>query len=210
MSGLLTMEHHGFIYDLYLRNPKLPADGYIYYIHQRFGLLLSRATITRWFHTIGPFKGSMRETSTFPHSKNAPRTIELLEEYLEFIGTLNNHARLVFADEKPLKSVDLCGRVRRDPITGICPNDICKPNPRNRYNIVTAVTLKRHCPPVTSIVVKVTGTSSLFSEYVSQIIQSGVLSRGDIFVVDNCSIHMRGDNFALQEALFNQAGVLLL
>ena len=30
-TGISQIEHHRFIYDLYLSNPKLPADGYIFF-----------------------------------------------------------------------------------------------------------------------------------------------------------------------------------
>ena len=77
-SGLTSMQHHGYMYNLYCRNPRLPADGYIYLVYRKFGIVLSRQTITRWFKTIGPFKGTMRMTSKFPPSKYTEKTISFL------------------------------------------------------------------------------------------------------------------------------------
>ena len=40
--------------------------------------------------------------------------------------------------------------------------------------------------------------------------RKGTLRPGDIFIVDNCSVHMRGDNIGLQEALFKKYNVLMI
>ena len=34
--------------------------------------------------------------------------------------------------------------------------------------------------------------------------------RGDIFVVDNCTIHVFGNNVGIQDALFNVHGILMI
>ena len=36
------------------------------------------------------------------------------------------------------------------------------------------------------------------------------LSRDDVFIVDNCSIHLRGDNVGLQGELFKSHGILMI
>ena len=46
--------------------------------------------------------------------------------------------------------------------------------------------------------------------FVSVLIKNGVLRRGDIFMVDNCSVHMKGDNGHLQDHLLHQLGVLMV
>ena len=99
-SGLSTMAHHAHMYNLYCRNPKLPADGYIFFMFRKFGCVLSRPTITRWFKTIGPFKGTMRLTSKFPPLKYTARNNQLLEDYLGFMMYVDDHTKIVFADEK--------------------------------------------------------------------------------------------------------------
>ena len=42
------------------------------------------------------------------------------------------------------------------------------------------------------------------------LIERGVLFRGDIFIVDNCSIHIKGDNIGLQQALFEEHSILMI
>ena len=71
----LQMEHHAFIYQLYVRNPSKPTAGYVQDLFDRFGVTVSNTTIHRWFMTIGPFKGTMRVTSRFPGSRNSSTTI---------------------------------------------------------------------------------------------------------------------------------------
>ena len=65
----MKMKHHAYIYTLYLSNPALPNYGYCEEMGKKFGLKLSPTFITRWFKTIGPFKGTFRKTSKFPPAK---------------------------------------------------------------------------------------------------------------------------------------------
>ena len=208
--GLTSMEHHAYIYNLYVRNPRLPCDGYIYYVFRDFGILLSRSTVSRWFKTIGPFKGTMRSTSKFPPAKYSLRNNQLLEDYLGFMMAVQDHTRIVFADEKPMKEIDLSGRVRRDPFTGEIPHETLNANCRNRYNILAAVTLKHDTAPVQALVLEENGTAALFANFVAHLLAVGTLVRGDIFVVDNCTIHFMGDCQFLQQSLMENAGVLMI
>ena len=52
--------------------------------------------------------------------------------------------------------------------------------------------------------------SSLFLKFVKVLIEQRALVRGGIFVVDNCNIHMFGNNIGIQYALFNMHGVLMI
>ena len=139
----LGMEHHAFIYELYLRNPSRPADGYICRLCERYGIHVSSSFILSWFHTVGPFKGTMRVTSTFPPDKDSPRVQALLDDYVDFVNSIEDHRRLVFADEKPMKEIDIYGKVRRDPMTGhVLQHRSQNANTKIRFNIFSATTLK--------------------------------------------------------------------
>ena len=50
----------------------------------------------------------------------------------------------------------------------------------------------------------------IFLLFVKVLLQKGVLSRGDIFVVDNFTVHTTGYNTGLQDELFNHHGVLMI
>ena len=142
LSGM-DMRHHSFIYERYLRNPSLPLVGYLEELERAFGLIVAKSTIQRWFMTIGPFKGTMRVTSTFPNSRDSWQTYRLLQRYLDFILSISDHTRLVFADEKPMKEKMIYGKVRRDVKRGTTPSNKCKSvNSKNRYNILTAINIK--------------------------------------------------------------------
>ena len=73
---------------------------------------------------------------------------------------VDDHTRCVFADEKPLKEVDLTGQVRRDPFTGDIPHETCNANAQNRYNILAAVTLKPDIVPVQALVLEAYGNAA--------------------------------------------------
>ena len=62
----MTPEHHVFLFQLYMTNPCQPLVGCTSEFFERFGLIVSKQLICRWFKEIGPFSGSFRETSAFP------------------------------------------------------------------------------------------------------------------------------------------------
>ena len=201
-------EHHAYIYELYSRKPSRPRDVYVSKLQEKFNISVSQQFISDWFKTIGPFKGNLRETSLFPPDKESPRVQKLRDEYMDFIKCVQNHRKIVFADEKPMKEQDLFSLVRRDPITGIVPTNKGKANSKNRWNILSAITVKAHSRAVESLIFEECTDACLFLQFVGHLIEVGTLASGDIFVVDNCSIHMHGENKHLQENLFNDLGIL--
>ena len=60
----------------YLDNDSLPLIGYVEELQRKFGLLTSVSTITRWFKTMGPFKGNLRVTGSFPPGRDSPVTAD--------------------------------------------------------------------------------------------------------------------------------------
>ena len=99
ISGL-EREHHSFIYYLYRNNPSLPLYGYCEELEYAYGIKISEQTLMRWFKKIGPFKGTLRKTSTRPTGRNTYRVCVLLEKYLNFVRGISDRRRLVFAEKK--------------------------------------------------------------------------------------------------------------
>ena len=64
--------------------------------------------------------------------------------------------------------------------------------------------------PVEFVILEECTNSSLFLQFVLYLMERGALIRGDIFIVDNCSIHMKGDNIGLQNSLFEDHGILMI
>ena len=82
---------------------------------------------------------------------------------------------------------------------------------RSGFNILCAINVKGgDVSPVEFVILEECTNSSLFFEFVLYLLDNGVLCRGDIFIVDNCSIHMKGDNVGLQHALFQEHGILMI
>ena len=145
----LNINHHCFIYELYKNNPSMPLSGYCEEFFIRFGIKLSDVFIKRWFDTIGPFKGSLRVTSSHNISRYSDENIRRLQNYLNIIANIDDHVRLVFSDEKPMKEVMIFPKVRRDPLFGDSPKNKSTSNSKNRYNILAAVNVKGgQVPPV--------------------------------------------------------------
>ena len=97
------MHHHAFLYDLYCDNPSLPIDGYVDKFLFRYGMTISNSTVERWFQAKGSFKGTMRVTSRYPSGRNSWSTTHILRDYLAFVLSIDDHYRLVFVYEKPMK-----------------------------------------------------------------------------------------------------------
>ena len=210
MCGMHMM-HHMYIYKLYLDNPALPVHGYMEEMYKKFGLILREDIIHRWFMTIGPFKGTMRLTSKFPSGRDSWATYKLFKQYLQFIVEVEDHRRIVFADEKPMKEIDIYGAVRRYIFKGDVPKHQMEANAKNRYNILAAVNIKgRGVSPLEYVVLEECSNAALFIQFVLVLMDKGILVRGDILVVDNCSIHCKGDNVGLQESLFRDHGILMI
>ena len=205
------MKHHAFIFELYLKNPTLPLIGYVDELESKFSLFTSVSTITRWFATMGPFKGNLRVTGSFPPGRDSPVTADLFCRYIEFMTHIESHRRVVFADEKPMKELMLFKKIRRNIVDGSTPRHRHNVNSRNRYNILCAVTIKGSgIRPVEYVILEECTNSQLFLEFVKMLLQKGTLQRGDIFVVDNCTIHTKGDNIAIQETLFRNYQILMI
>ena len=114
--------------------------------------------------------------------------------------TIDDHTRLVFADEKPMKEIGIFRHVRRNVFSGEVPKHKMNANSKNRYNILAAATIKSGVRRAVDWVVLQTCTDApLFCQFVGILLDNGTLSSGDIFIVDNCSIRVQGDNIGLQE-----------
>ena len=94
--------------------------------------------------TIGLFKGTMRVTSSFPNSRDSWQTYRLLETYLDFILSINDHSScLVFTDEKPTKVVLIYGKVRIYMNNGTTSaHKFISINSKSMFNILTAINIK--------------------------------------------------------------------
>lgn len=209
---MLSQQHFAFMYGLYLQNPSRPLDGYVDELRRRYGLIVNCELVSQWFKKAGRFEGSLRETSTYYSGRNSFKTLVLLGRYLSYMMEVPDHRRIVFADEKPMKGKDIYGKIRRDILTGETPCHKMTFSSKNRFNILAAVTLKGgHVRPVEYFLLdKVCTNASIFLRFVKHLIEVGTLSSGDIFVLDNCSVHVQGDNCGLKEKLMTAFGILLM
>ena len=126
----------------------------------------------------------------------------------------DSHPRLVFADKKPMREVDTFGRARRDPINGdidIPHHSTDNANSRKLFNIVAAVTVKQNiATPIEAVVLDIIGDSIVFQHFVIRLLEIGFLAPGGVFIVDNCTIHLKGTNEFIIDALWNHHNILLV
>ena len=125
-------------------------------------------------------------------------------------ASLIHPSRFVFANEKPMKEIDIFGTVRRNIMDGTIPVHKMQANSKNRWNILAACTVKRSVENNAEYIIIDECTDASIFFFVAQLIELGVLRRGDVFVVDNCTVHMKGDNGNLQDKLLLELGVLMI
>ena len=118
----------------------------------------------------------------------------------------------MFADEKLVKGTDIFSNVRRDPLTGEVPdNKGPSVNRSNCWNNFAACSIKKHLlRPFEYVMIEDKGDSYFFLECVSHLVAICFLERGDIFVIDNCTIHMSGGCEFLQEIFWVEHGILMV
>ena len=110
-----------------------------------------------------------------------------------------------------MKEIDLYGCVRRDVVDGTVPVHKMNANSKNRWNILAACSIKQSVQRnVDYIVINECTNASVFVHFVGHLIDEGMLRRGDIFIVDNCTVHMKGNNGNLQNRLLEQLGILMI
>jgi hypothetical protein len=56
------------------------------------------------------------------------------------------------------------------------------------------------------IMIDATGDAHIFRLFIAHLIKIRFMERGDILVVDNCTLHFAGENSSLQESLWTEAG----
>ena len=178
--------------------------------HRTFSVLVSKDLFQRWFCEAGTYRGSMRATSRFPSGRNSASTVHKLKQYLHIISNIRDHKNLVFADEKPMKEVNIFRNVRRDPKTGLIPNHEMEANSKNRFNILAAVTIKPGVRPVCFKVIEACTDADMFLQFVKSLLEKGTLQPNDVFIVDNCTVHMQGNNVGLQDSLMHDYGILMI
>ena len=112
-----------------------------------------------------------------------------------------------------MKEIDVYWLVRRDPVSVNTPNHtIDSANSKNSYRMLAAVNGKGgNVPPVkAALIEKCIDSSVFFWQFIRILLYSGILQRGDIFILDNYTIHMYGDNVGTQQYLFEEFGILMI
>ena len=99
-----------------------------------------------------------------------------------------------------MKEIDIFDTVRRGTFLGSTPNREMGANSKNRFSILAVVTLKTgNVISVEYTIIEDKKNSYIFLQFVRRLLEKNTLERGDVFVVDNCSIHLHGDNIGIQE-----------
>ena len=109
---------HCILIILYLEEPSRSNASYVENLHMVTGTRTSTSTISRWFNTFFPIKGSFCRPNMVPVDKFKPENLWKAEEYLAALAVIAPK-RLRFGDEKLIKGSEVfCRKTRRNVLTG--------------------------------------------------------------------------------------------
>jgi hypothetical protein len=152
------------------------------------------------------------KTCNVPLDKFKPENILRWKEYILEIEPFEPHC-LRFGDEKHIKGADLYGKVRIDPITGETPSHKTDGDFCNTYTVIGRCGIDCRVQPVEYVINKYTNDSAAFCEFIDKAIVTiikGFLLPGDILVLDNTAIHVKGESTNLLDFLWDHCEILVI
>ena len=73
---------------------------------------------------------------------------------------------------------------------------------KNTFNILCAVNIKPTSNyPIDFLILENTTDAAVFIQFVKRLIKQQILEPGNFFILDNCTVHAKGDNIGLKNAL---------
>lgn len=138
----------------------------------------------------------MQLTSRFSSGQDSWATYRFLKQYLKFVVDVEDHRRLVL-----LTGIHEGNRytwfIMERYVYWVCTKakDGCKYKELLHYFIFSQ---------------NKGSNSALFLQFGMFLMNEGCLERDDIFMVDNCSIHCKGNTVEIYELLFRDDGILLI
>ena len=179
-------------------------------LYKRTGTDVSESTIS-WFFLKGfPIKANLCKPDMIPKDKFKPENVDRYFEFCQWIRRIPVK-RLKFGDEKLLKGAEVFNRKgRKHPVTGKKPEREVDPDFRNTYSITRTCGIDRECPPLCVTIHNETNDADSFFDHVSEAIHQGALRRGDVYILDNATIHLHGENDNLEEWLWENHGIAVL
>lgn len=206
----LTEEDQRILLELLDEDPFRTRRSYCVELQARTGTVISFSTITNFFLRGFPIKGSLRQPDLIPRDKFKQQNIEYYFEFVENIQKIDPR-RLKFGDEKLLKGREVyCKKGRRNVITGEVPKHIVNGDFRNTYAIIGFCGIDPDAPCMSFEIHDEKNDALSFSDAFIQAIVEGFLRPGDVLVLDNAAIHMKGENRGLEDWLWTRVGVVVI
>jgi transposase len=195
---------------LYLIEDTRTLPSYAENLFLLTGAQVSESTISRFFNHAFPIKGGLRKPNLVPYDKFRPENLLRARDYVRIISKVDPH-RLKFGDEKHLKGAEIyCRRTRRNVLTGEVPPCYTAPDFRNTYTILGLCGIDRSTLPLFYQIHDGTNDAESFSRAIEAAVAAGFLKGGDVLVLDNASIHGKGDNTYLEDWLWKSFGIFVV
>ena len=207
----LTALDYWYLIHLYREEPSRTLGSYVYDLLMFSGVLVCIKTIDRIFTEAFPFKGNLRKSSIIPLDKFRENNLLRANEFIDCVRKLPL-LRIKTFDEKWLKNSEgLCRKVRRDPLTGVVPPILSRPDFRNTYKILGMTSLDENNPLSFYYKIHIHNNDSYeFSEFLFETLNNGFIRSWDVIIGDRASYHINGDNAGLDDYMWNFHRMLLL
>jgi hypothetical protein len=172
-------------------------------------MLVSETTTSRFLNHAFPIKVGLRKPNLVPYHKFKPENILPAWDYMRIISKVDP-VWLKFGDEMHLKGAAIyCRKTRLNVLTGEVPPCFTAPDFRNRYTILGLCGINPSTMPLYCQIHDGTNDANSFSREIETAVAIGFLKGGDILVLDNASIHAKGNTY-LEEWLWKSFGIFVL
>ena len=204
-ENLLRPGEEFYLLCLHAEDPTRPNASYINSLEEEFGTTISSTSLSNWFAHRFDNKGTFRKSSMIPKDKFTDRNWFKYYEFRMFVNVVGDHTLFNFLDEKHFTNhngQELKARV--DPITGILPSIPVDGDFREAHNLMACISVNhRKSNHMFYTFNKEKGTASYFEAFIRAMVEQGFLTHGEVLVMDNASIHVKGDAEGCTNYLWN-------
>ncbi len=192
------------LYCLMCSKPTQSLESYINELYHLRGAMVLKMTVSGFFNHAFPIRAGLCVPNLVPYDKFCPRNIEKAVKYIGVLVRIDP-GRLKYADEKFLKSKDICNKLaRQDPFTGIVLPTMGDPDLPNTYSIIGICGISRQSTPVWYRITELTVDAELFALEIEDAVASQFLWPGNVLMMENAANHTGKENTVLENWLWEE------
>jgi transposase len=201
----LSTVHEMFLLSLRTLDPARPMYSYVQELDTHFGKTVSYQCIADWWNERWDYRGNLKKAILVPLDKWKISNKVRYYEFVQKLRIYNDHSKYNFLDEKHVWNKDVYAKkVRKDPLTGKLPCIHVSGDFREAYNIMAVISPNPEKPfPMDYTIGKENGTSEAFVGFITYLIAKRFFFHNEFLVMDNATIHMRGNARVIEDMLWD-------